>query len=252
MTEQAPEAVLQVCGLHKSFAAIRATDDVSLAFHAKQIHALIGPNGAGKSTLIQQMAGWLQPDAGEIRLIGEDITHLSVARRAQKGIGRTFQVSSLVMDFTVVGNVRLAVMARQGSCYRFWKPVRNDAVFLEQSMHILARVGLTERARWLTRELSHGERRQLELACALALEPKILLLDEPMAGLGSDGSKKMTETLDALREEVPIVLIEHDMDAVFALADVLSVLVYGKLIASGTADDIRASEAVQQAYLGGG
>ncbi len=245
------EPRLRLDGVSKSFGAIRATDDVSLAFADNRIHALIGPNGAGKSTLIQQIAGWLRPDAGRIVFGGEDITALSVAGRVKKGLARTFQVSSLVQDFTVLGNVRLAIMARQGSCYRFWKPVKHDSVFIQQSMAVLARVGLDARAKVLTRALSHGERRQLELACALALEPKVLLLDEPMAGLGLDGSKRMTGLLDSLRDEVSIVLVEHDMDAVFALADDISVLVYGGVVATGSPDVIRTSRVVRGAYLGG-
>lgn len=244
------ESLLRLDGLHKSFGALRATDDVSLSVEPGTIHALIGPNGAGKSTLIAQIAGSLQPDAGRVSFLERDVTGLSVPQRAQLGLGRTFQVSSLAMAFSALRNVMLAVQARKRSVFRFWRAVRGDADLTEPAMAQLERVGLAERAHLPVTALSHGERRQLELAVALALEPKVLLLDEPMAGLGGEDSLRMTEVLKGLRQEAAMLLVEHDMDAVFALADKISVLVYGRVIASGSVEEIRASQEVRDAYLG--
>jgi branched-chain amino acid transport system ATP-binding protein len=244
------EPILQIDNLVKSFGALRATDDVTLDLRPGEIHALIGPNGAGKSTLIHQICGTLRQDSGTIRFAGEDIGQLNTADRARRGLGRTFQVSSLASDFSALRNVMLAVQARQGSSFAFFRPVMGDASLIDPAMAILQRVGLAERARLPAAELSHGERRQLEIAMALALESKAFLLDEPMAGMGLEGSKKLTGFLDILRQEAPILLVEHDMDAVFALADRVSVLVYGKLIATGTVDEIRKDRAVRAAYLG--
>lgn len=244
------EPLLQVKQLNKAFGALQATRDVSLDLYPGEIHALIGPNGAGKSTLISQITGNLPPDSGEILLQGEDITGLTVAERAQRGLGRSFQVSSLADELSVRRNVMIAVQAIQGSSFRFWKPVRSDASLLEPVAAILERLGLSDRAGTRVAELSHGERRLVEMACALALQPKALLLDEPMAGMGSEGTVRMVELLSALRQEVPILLIEHDMDAVFQLADRVSVLVSGGVLAQGTADEIRNHPAVREAYLG--
>lgn len=244
------EPLLVLDGLQKSFGALRATDDVSLDVAPASIHALIGPNGAGKSTLIAQIAGTLKPNAGSVRFLDKDITGHSVPKRAQLGLGRTFQVSSLAMAFSALRNVMLAVQARQHSTFRFWRPVRGDRSLVEPAMAQLERVGLAERVHLPVTALSHGERRQLELAVALALEPKVLLLDEPMAGLGGEDSQRMTEVLISLRQDVAMLLVEHDMDAVFRLADRISVLVYGRVIASGSVADIRASQEVRDAYLG--
>ena len=244
------EPVLELSNLNKSFGALRATDGVSLDLRSGEIHALIGPNGAGKSTLIHQICGTLRQDTGTIRLAGEDIGALNAAERARRGLGRTFQVSSLAPDFSALRNVMLAVQAQAGSSFRFFKPVMRDTALIDRSMTMLERVGLQERARVPAAELSHGERRQLEIAIALALDSKAFLLDEPMAGMGPEGSKALTGFLDGLRQEAPILLVEHDMDAVFALADRISVLVYGKVIATGTVDDIRRDPAVRTAYLG--
>jgi branched-chain amino acid transport system ATP-binding protein len=244
------EPVLELSNLTKSFGALRATDDVSLDLRPGEIHALIGPNGAGKSTLIHQICGTLRQDAGTIRLAGEDIGALNAAERARRGLGRTFQISSLAPDFSALRNVMLAVQAQAGSSFRFFKPVMRDTSLIDRSMAMLERVGLADRARIPAAELSHGERRQLEIAIALALDSKAFLLDEPMAGMGPEGSKTLTGFLDGLRQEAPILLVEHDMDAVFALADRISVLVYGKVIATGTVDDIRGDPAVRTAYLG--
>jgi branched-chain amino acid transport system ATP-binding protein len=251
MTEaRGTDPILEVNGLTKSFGALRATDGVSLKVYPQQIHAQIGPNGAGKTTLLAQIAGELAPDSGSIRYLGRDVGALSTARRARMGLARTFQISSLALAFSALRNVMLAVQATQGSSFRFFSPARTDRRLIEPAMAALERVGLAERAELRVTELSHGERRQVELAVALAMRPKLLLLDEPMAGLGIEDTRRMTEVLAALRNETAMLLIEHDMDAVFALADRISVLVYGRVIATGTPDEIRASSDVREAYLG--
>jgi len=244
------EPVLQLSNLVKTFGALKATDDVSLDLRQGEIHALIGPNGAGKSTLIHQIAGSLRPDTGTIRFLGRDVGALGVPERARMGLGRTFQISSLTPEFSALRNVMLAVQARQGSSFRFFRPVMRDRSLTEPAMAMLERVGLADRAAIPAAELSHGERRQLEIAIALALGSKAFLLDEPMAGMDPEGSKTLTGFLDRLRAEAPILLVEHDMDAVFALADRISVLVYGRVIATGTVAEIRADADVRRAYLG--
>ena len=244
------EPVLEISNLVKSFGALRATDGVTIDLRPGEIHALIGPKGAGKSTLIHQICGTLRQDSGSIRFAGHDISSLGVAERARLGLGRTFQVSSLAPEFSALRNVMLAVQARQGSSFRFFKPVMADKTLRDAAMAMLERVGLTSRARIPSAELSHGERRQLEIAMALALGSKAFLLDEPMAGMGPEGSKSLTRFLDTLRQEAPILLVEHDMDAVFALADRISVLVYGRVIATGTVEEIRRDPTVRTAYLG--
>jgi branched-chain amino acid transport system ATP-binding protein len=244
------EAVLSVENLSKSFGALKATDDVTIEVRPGEVHALIGPNGAGKSTLIKQICGDLASDAGAVRLEGRDLAGLDVADRAQLGIGRTFQVSSLALEFSALRNVMLAVQAKRGSSYGFFKPVMRDRSLVAPAEAILERVGLAERAAIPASDLSHGERRQLEIAVALALQPKIFLLDEPMAGMGPEGSKRLVGFLERLKQEAPILLVEHDMDAVFALADRISVLVYGRVIATGSVAEIRNHPAVREAYLG--
>ncbi|PSM20194.1 ABC transporter ATP-binding protein [Nitratireductor sp. StC3] len=244
------EPILEIRNLNKSFGALKATDNVSLDLRAGEIHALIGPNGAGKSTLIHQIAGSLRPGSGTIRFLGRDIGALGVPERTRLGLGRTFQISSLAPDYSALRNVMLAVQARQGTSFRFLKPVMADRSLREPALEALEQVGLAERADVPAAELSHGERRQLEIAIALALGSKAFLLDEPMAGMGPEGSKALTTFLDGLRAEAPILLVEHDMDAVFALADRISVLVYGRIIATGTVDEIRHNPDVRQAYLG--
>ena len=250
MTSQGSEALLELKGLHKAFGALKATDGVDLTVYPGEIHALIGPNGAGKSTLIAQIAGGLTPDAGEITLLGEKVTDWPVAKRARLGLGRTFQVSSLASEFSVLRNVMLAVQARETGAVGFWAPVRKDETLRAEALGVLDRVRLTLRADDPVSALSHGERRLLEVAMALALRPRLLLLDEPMAGLGPEGTKELTAFLASLKNEAGMLLVEHDMDAVFALADRISVLVYGRIIASGTVEEIRASAEVREAYLG--
>lgn len=244
------EVILELKGLRKSFGALKATDDVSLTLKRGEIHALIGPNGAGKSTLMALISGKLPPDAGQVLLEGQDLTALSVARRARAGLGRSFQVSSLVPEYSALRNVMLALQARQGHSYRFLRPVMLDRALRDGAREMLERVGLGARASVEAAVLSHGERRLLEIAVALALQPKCFLLDEPMAGLGSEGTKALVTFLHKLKSEAPILLIEHDMDAVFRLADRISVLVYGRIIATGTASEIRANPQVRAVYLG--
>ncbi|NIZ07974.1 ABC transporter ATP-binding protein [Pseudooceanicola sp. HF7] len=243
--------ILFVEGLVKRFSGLVATDDVTLDLRDGLIHALIGPNGAGKSTLINQLCGELAPDAGHITLMGRDITHMAAADRVPLGVGRTFQVPSLLDDFTVRENIGLAVQAHGGGNFRIWDRVAVRRAIWERADALLADSRLKERREAPVADLSHGERKQLELLIALAGEPKILLLDEPMAGLGPVESQEMVAFLLGLRGKVTILLVEHDMDAVFALADVISVLVYGRIILTGTPDEIRDSAEVREAYLGG-
>lgn len=242
--------ILEIANLNKRFGALQATDNVSLTLMQGEIHVLIGPNGAGKSTLIKQICGGLTSDSGRVIFNGRDLAGLDVAQRAQLGLGRTFQISSVILEFSALRNVMLAVQANEGTSFRFFKNVRRDKTLNDGARAVLKRVGLEGREDVSAAELSHGERRQLEMALALALEPKAFLLDEPMAGMGPEGSKRLIGFLQELKSEAPILLIEHDMDAVFALADRISVLVYGSVIATGTVDEIRNNPAVREAYLG--
>jgi len=244
------EPILNIQNLHKSFGALKANDNITLDLRRGEIHALIGPNGAGKSTLIAQIAGGLVPDSGQVRFNGKDVTRLDTVARARLGLGRTFQISALAMEFTVLQNVTLGALGARGGVFRFFRPVLKDIGLREEAIEALKRVGLQDLAAMRTAELSHGQRRQLEVAVALTLKPKAFLMDEPMAGLGAGGSKRLTGFLDGLRAEAPILLVEHDMDAVFALADRISVLVYGKIIATGSVDEIRSNADVRRAYLG--
>jgi branched-chain amino acid transport system ATP-binding protein len=241
---------LQVENLAKRFGGIVATDDLSLAVANGELHAVIGPNGAGKTTLIAQLSGQLMPGSGRIRFAGVDITRLAMYRRSRLGLARSFQITSLFLDLSVLDNVALAVQAHAGHSFRFWRNARSEPQLREPARAALARVGLGARADLPASLLSHGEHRQLELAMALAGNPRLLLLDEPMAGLGPEESARMVETLRAFKSELTILLVEHDMDAVFALADRITVLVYGRVIATGRPADIRANEQVRDAYLG--
>lgn len=244
------DAVLQVTGLVKRFGGLTATDDLSLDLRPGEIHAVIGPNGAGKTTMIGQLIGELRPDAGSIRFMGRDITTLPVHARSHLGIARSFQITSIFLNFTALDNVALAVQAHDGHSFRFWRPARQDPALREPALAALQRVGLGERADVVASALSHGEHRQLEIAMALATRPKLLLLDEPMAGMGPEDSARMVTMLNGIKGGVTMLLIEHDMDAVFALADRITVLVYGRAIATGSPDEIRRNEQVRQAYLG--
>ncbi len=244
------DPVLEVRGISKTFGALVVSDAVTLDLRPGEIHALIGPNGAGKSTLIKQIAGELTPDSGDIRFEGRTITRLRAEDRARAGLARSFQVSSIIPAMTALENVMLAEIGRSRRVFSFLRRAHGEAALRDAARHHLDRVGLAGRAGVPAANLSHGERRFLEIAMALALRPKAFLLDEPMAGMGPEGSQRLTAFLADLRKEAPILLIEHDMDAVFALADRISVLVYGRIIATGTVDEIRANPEVQSAYLG--
>jgi len=244
------DPLLRVEKLVRRFGGILATDHVSLDVAESELHAIIGPNGAGKTTLISQLTGHLAPHSGSIFLGGRDITGLPAYRRSALGLARSFQITSLLPDFTAADNVALAAQAHHGHSFRFWGNARKEKALRDIAQAALERVGLGGRADVLVSKLSHGEQRELELAVALATKPQLLLLDEPMAGLGVTESARMVRLLSELRKEVTIVLVEHDMEAVFALADRISVLVYGRVIASGAPADIRQNEEVKRAYLG--
>ncbi len=254
MTSPNPEArpLLEVKGLQKRFAGIVATNDLSLDVRAGETHALIGPNGAGKTTLIAQLQGELTPDAGVVSLNGRDITREPAHRRAHLGIARSFQITSIFPQFSVLANVALAVQAQQGHGFKFFREAWKDSALTIPAREAIDRIGLSDRADIYAEDLSHGERRQLELAMALAMKPKLLLLDEPMAGMGRRDGQRMTKILQGLKGVYSILLVEHDMDAVFALADRISVLVAGRCIATGTVEAIRNDPAVKAAYLGHG
>jgi len=242
--------LLQVRGLTKRFGGLVATDTLDLDVDAGEVHAVIGPNGAGKTTLISQLAGALRPDAGRIRLAGEDVTGLSSHERVRRGIARSYQVTNVFRAFTALDNVALAVQAGDGSSFGFWRPVQRERHLFDRARELLSQVGLAARGDVPAGALAHGEQRQLEVALALATRPKLLLLDEPMAGMGPDESSRMVTLIEGLRDRLTIVLIEHDMDAVFRLADRISVLVYGRVLVTGTADAVRADAEVRRAYLG--
>ena len=244
------EVLLDVRSLVKTFGALRATDNVDLAIRAGETHAIIGPNGAGKTTLIGQLAGNIRPDSGEIRFAGQDITALGASARARRGLARSFQITSIYREFTALENVALAVQAHAGHSFRFWRPASSEPTLREPARAIMNDLGLGARADELAANLSHGEQRQLEIAMVLATRPRLLLLDEPVAGMGADESQRMVEFLATLKGRQTIILVEHDMDAVFTLADRISVLVYGQVIASGTPEEIRINPEVRRAYLG--
>ncbi len=246
------EALLEVRSLSKSFGALLATDGVDLEVQEGETLAIIGPNGAGKTTLIGQLAGNLRPDAGRIRFAGEDITALSAPRRARKGFARSFQITSVFPEFTALQNVALAVQAYAGHSFRFWRPALQDPALLEPAREVLREVGLQDRLNAVAANMSHGEHRQLEVAMALATRPRLLLLDEPMAGMGIDESQRMIGLLGTLKRRQTMILVEHDMDAVFRLADRIAVLVYGRVIATGLPEDIKLNPDVRKAYLGEG
>ena len=242
--------MLEVRQLVKTFGALRATDGIDLAVREGETHAIIGPNGAGKTTFISQLAGTLRPDAGRILFAGEDVTALPAPKRARKGLARSFQITSIYPEFSALDNVALAVQAHAGHSFRFWQPARRESALRDPARRILDEVGLGERASVLAANLSHGEQRQLEVAMALATRPRLLLLDEPMAGMGPEESQRMIGFLGRLKARHTMILVEHDMDAVFRLADRISVLVYGRLIATGEPEAIRANPEVRAAYLG--
>ena len=243
-------ALLTVEDLYKSFGGITATDHVHLDVLEGEIHAVIGPNGAGKTTLVAQLSGELRPDAGTVDFDGRTITMLPVHARSHLGIARSFQITSLMLDMSVRDNVALAVQAHAGHSFRLWADARRDPRLLEPAMAALEQVGLADRAGATARAMSHGEHRLLEIAMALATKPRLLLLDEPMAGMGVEEARRMIGFLAGLKGDKSMLLVEHDMDAVFALADRITVLVNGKVIASGPPDEIRGDQDVRRAYLG--
>jgi branched-chain amino acid transport system ATP-binding protein len=244
------DPILRTDDLRKNFGGLQVTDGVSLEIEAGELHAVIGPNGAGKTTLINQISGTLEPSAGTIMFDGDDITALPPNKRAERGLARSFQITSVLPRFTALENVALAVQARSGTSYRFVGRADAETALNDQSMAALAEVGLDGRAGILAAHLSHGEKRALELAIALAMRPKLLLLDEPMAGTGLEESERIINVLRRLKGRFAMLLVEHDMNAVFALADRISVLVYGRVLASGTPQAVRADAAVTKAYLG--
>jgi branched-chain amino acid transport system ATP-binding protein len=244
------EPMMEIRALRKSFGGVVATDDLTLDVDAGELHAVIGPNGAGKTTLISQLSGALMPDSGTIRFDGRDITRMPPHTRSRRGLARSFQITSIFHEFTALDNVALAVQAHDGHSFSFFRDARRESRLRDPARAALARVGLEARADVTARYMSHGEHRQLEIAMALATQPKMLLLDEPMAGMGPEESGLMVDILKGLKGEQTILLIEHDMDAVFRLADRITVLVYGRAIASGTPEEIRASAEVRNAYLG--
>ena len=246
------EALLDVRHLSRRFAAVDALNDVNFSVEAGEVHALIGPNGAGKTTFIHHVSGALQPDSGSVHFAGRDVTKLSMHQRVAAGMARSYQITNVFLGLSALDNVALAVQGRRdaGSSFRFWRPVRSEQRLFEEARAFLDQVGLSQRVGTVAGNLAHGEQRALELAMALATQPKMLLLDEPMAGTGPEESAQMVELIEHLARHVTILLVEHDMDAVFRLADRISVLVNGRLICTGLPDAVRANPEVRRAYLG--
>ena len=244
------QPALETHGLVKRFGGLTATDRVDLTLMPGEVHALIGPNGAGKTTLIGQLTGELLPDEGRILMFGQDVTRARVPARSRLGLARSYQITQFCPDFSALENVAMAVLARSGSAFGAWRPLHAQSEVMDRARQALRTVGLDAHADTPSAVLAHGEHRQLELAMALALEPRILLLDEPLAGMSGAESETMIALLESLRGRYPVLLVEHDMNAVFKLADRISVLVYGRLIASGTPEAIRNDPEVRAAYLG--
>ena len=242
--------LLSVRGLTKRFGSVVASDGVDLDLHEGGTHALIGPNGAGKTSFVAQLAGHVRPDAGRIAFDGHDITDAAVHDRVRRGLARSFQITRLFMGFSVLDNVALAVQARSGSSFSFWRPVERERALVDEARAVLDEVQLAHRADAIAAELSHGEQRALEVGVALATRPRVLLLDEPMAGTGPEDGARMVALIERLSSKLAILLVEHDMEAVFRLADTVSVLVDGRLVASGAPQDVRKHPAVIDAYLG--
>ena len=242
--------MLSLRNLSKRFGGVVAVDGVSLDVAAGEVHALIGPNGAGKTTLIHQISGTLSVDIGEILFLEQDITRLPAHQRVAAGLARSYQITSIFRRFSVLDNLALAVQARSGSSFSFWRPVAQEAALFEEARRIASQVNLTQKLDAIASTLAHGEQRALEVGLALATRPKLVLLDEPMAGMGPEESRRMIELIGCIRAEVSVLLVEHDMDAVFRLADRISVMVNGRLIATGFPEQIRMNEEVRKAYLG--
>ncbi|MBW6508532.1 MAG: ABC transporter ATP-binding protein [Desulfuromonadales bacterium] len=244
------DPVLKLVGLQKHFGAVKACHNLSLEIRAGETHALIGPNGAGKTTLLNLLSGDLKPDAGQIFLDNRDITRIPLYHRAHLGLARSYQITSVFSQLSVEENLLLAIQAHSGHSFRFWKKAVSDPLLRRELEPALERVGLEQRARVRAGSLSHGERKQLEVGMALACNPRILFLDEPMAGMGPGGSVEVSKLIRRLKQQMTIVLVEHDVEAIFSLADRITVLVYGEIVATGTVDEIRTSSAVREAYLG--
>jgi branched-chain amino acid transport system ATP-binding protein len=242
--------MLELRGLTKRFGGLVATDDVTLEIAKGEVHALIGPNGAGKTTLVAQISGALPPDAGRIVFNGGDITPLSAHARVTAGLARSYQITSIFRRFSVLENLALAVQARSGSSFSFWRPVSAERALFEEAAVIATEIGLGDRLQVISSNLAHGEQRALEVGLALATNPQLVLLDEPMAGMGPQESQAMITLIERMRARVTVLLVEHDMDAVFRLANRISVLVSGRVIATGAPTQIRADPAVRKAYLG--
>lgn len=244
------DTILKINGLHKHFDGITATDNVNLVVKTGHIHAIIGPNGAGKTTLISQLSGQIKPDSGDIEFNGQQIIKYNMAQRAHLGLARSFQITHIITPMTLLENVMLAIQSTRGHSYRFWSPIRQNQSMITAAMASLAEVGLADRASQIAAHVSHGEQRQLEIAMVLAMKPRLLLLDEPMAGMGKEETTLIIDKLQQIRGVITILLIEHDMNVVFSLADQLSVMVNGQIIATDTVPNIRNNSAAQQAYLG--
>jgi branched-chain amino acid transport system ATP-binding protein len=242
--------VLQLRNVSKRFGGVVAVDRLDLDVAAGEVHALIGPNGAGKTTLIGQISGSISSDSGEIRFLGDNITRLPPHDRVKGGLARSYQITSIFRRFTVLDNLALAVQARSGSSFSFWKPVEEETALFDEARSIAEQVGLSRRLGFLASNLAHGEQRALEVGLALATRPKLVLLDEPMAGMGPEDSQHMIALISRMRAQVTVLLVEHDMDAVFRLADRISVMVNGRLIATGPPEKIRMNDEVRKAYLG--
>ena len=242
--------MLELKGVSKRFGGVVATDDVSLHVAAGEVHALIGPNGAGKTTLIAQISGSLGVDSGEIRFLEEDVTRTRQHQRVKAGLARSYQITSIFKRFSVLDNLALAVQARSGSSFSFWRPVAAERALFDEARSIAAQIGLAEKSADFAGTLAHGEQRALEVGLALATLPKLVLLDEPMAGMGPEESARMIELVGRIRAKVTVLLVEHDMDAVFRLADRITVMVNGRVIATGSPGQIRADAEVRRAYLG--
>lgn len=246
------DALLDVRGLSRRFAAVDALKAVDFSVVAGEVHALIGPNGAGKTTFIHHVSGALRPDSGSVHFAGQDVTGLSMHERVRAGMARSYQITNVFLGLCARDNVVLAVQGRAdaGSSFRFWQPVAAETALFAEAESWLAQVGLADKADAVAGSLSHGEQRALELAMALATKPQLLLLDEPMAGTGPEESARMVELIENLARHVTILLVEHDMEAVFRLADRISVLVNGRMICTGTPDEVRSDPGVRRAYLG--
>ncbi len=244
------EALLHVQNLTKRFDGLTASDGIDIDIADREFHAVIGPNGAGKTTLVSQLMGELEPDEGTIKFAGRDVTRASANARALLGIARSFQISSVFPEFSAIENVSIAIQARSGHSFRFWGDALRDPAICEPALAALEQVGLADRAQVLAGHLAYGEKRALELSMVLAARPRLLLLDEPMAGMGNQESVRILRLLAALKGSVTVLLVEHDMKTVFALADRISVLVYGRILATGRPEDIRVNQDVRTAYLG--